>query len=143
MANRRDTGVFKLENGCWAYRFTVKVDGVTITKRKTVDDSGQKFRTKTCAIKARAAALQEAITERKKKRPSYRHTIKEVFEEFCENGRNDRAYQTIRKQDSLWRNHLCERFVPTGECGGGRFAPCGRSMIAPAVGNEFCARRVP
>ena len=49
MANRRDTGVFKLENGCWAYRFTVKVDGVTITKRKTVDDSGQKFRTKTCA----------------------------------------------------------------------------------------------
>lgn len=39
-----------------------------------------------------------------------RHTIKEVFEEFCESGRTDRAYRTIQKQDSLWRNHLCERF---------------------------------
>ncbi len=110
MANRRDAGVFKLENGCWAYRFTVKVDGETITRRKTVDDNGLKFRTKTDAIKAREAALQDAIAQRVKKKPIYRHTIKEVFEEFCESGRTDRAYRTIQKQDSLWRNHLCERF---------------------------------
>ncbi len=110
MANRRDAGVFKLENGCWAYRFTVKVDGETITRRKTVDDNGLKFRTKTDAIKAREAALQDAIAQRVKKKPTYRHTIKEVFEEFCESGRTDRAYRTIQKQDSLWRNHLCERF---------------------------------
>ena len=110
MANRRDSGVFKLDNGCWAYRFTVKVDGVTITQRKTVDANGLKFRTKTDAIKARAAALQEAVAQRAKKKPTYRHTIKEVFEEFCANGRSDRAYRTIQKQDSIWRNHLCERF---------------------------------
>ena len=110
MANRRDAGVFKLDNGCWAYRFTVKVDGETITRRKTVDDNGLKFRTKTDAIKAREAALQDAIAQRVKKKPTYRHTIKEVFEEFCESGRTDRAYRTIQKQDSLWRNHLCERF---------------------------------
>ena len=79
MANRRDAGVFKLENGCWAYRFTVKVDGETITRRKTVDDNGLKFRTKTDAIKAREAALQDAIAQRVKKKPTYRHTIKEVF----------------------------------------------------------------
>ena len=110
MANRRDAGVFRLENGCWAYRFTVKVDGETITRRKTVDDNGLKFRTKTDAIKAREVALQDAIAQRVKKKPTYRHTIKEVFEEFCESGRTDRAYRTIQKQDRLWRNHLCERF---------------------------------
>ena len=75
MANRRDAGVFKLENGCWAYRFTVKVDGETITRRKTVDDNGLKFRTKTDAIKAREAALQDVIAQRVKKKPTYRHTF--------------------------------------------------------------------
>ena len=33
-----------------------------------------------------------------------------MFKEYCENGRQDRAYQTIRKQDSLWKNHLSKRF---------------------------------
>ena len=35
---------------------------------------------------------------------------KDVFEEFCEKGRKDRAYQTIRKQDSLWEIHLRKKF---------------------------------
>ena len=34
----------------------------------------------------------------------------EVYKEYCEKGRSDRAYQTVRKQDSLWNIHLNERF---------------------------------
>ena len=53
-----------------------------------------------------------APTESKPEAPKTvpRKTVKDVFEEFCEKGRKDRAYQTIRKQDSLWENHLKERF---------------------------------
>ena len=39
-----------------------------------------------------------------------RKTVKEVFEEYCEFGRNGKAYTTIKKQDSLWNNHLKDRF---------------------------------
>ncbi len=37
-------------------------------------------------------------------------TVAEVFTEYCAEGRKDRAYQTIRKQDSIWENHLRDRF---------------------------------
>lgn len=36
--------------------------------------------------------------------------VKDVYKEYCEKGRKDRAYQTIRKQDSLWENHLFAKF---------------------------------
>lgn len=39
-----------------------------------------------------------------------RETVKEVFEEYCEFGRNGKEYTTIKKQDSLWNNHLKDRF---------------------------------
>ena len=34
----------------------------------------------------------------------------DVFKEYSENGRFGKAYQTIRKQDSLWENHINPRF---------------------------------
>ena len=39
-----------------------------------------------------------------------RKTVKEVFEEYCEYGRSGKAYTTIKKQDSLWKNHIKDRF---------------------------------
>lgn len=37
-------------------------------------------------------------------------TFAEVYQEYCEMGRSSKAYTTIKKQDSLWKNHLAERF---------------------------------
>ena len=39
-----------------------------------------------------------------------RKTFQEVYKEYCEQGRSGKAYQTIRKQDSIWNNHLCAKF---------------------------------
>ena len=44
------------------------------------------------------------------KQSTVRKTMEEVYQEYCTNGRGDRAYTTIRKQDSLWKNHICSRF---------------------------------
>ena len=110
MASKCENGVFKEENGQWGYRFSLMIDGKRVSKRKTTDAEGQKLTSKRAAQKARAAAIAEAHLEVKRKQPISRKTVKEVFEEFCEKGRNDRAYQTIRKQDSLWENHLKSRF---------------------------------
>ena len=111
MATVCKDGVFQQENGLWAYRFSILVDGRRISRRKTTDELGNKLKTRKQAAKAREAAIRAAYIEAQRKdRPKERRTVKEVFVEYCQNGRMDRAYTTIRKQDSLWENHLCARF---------------------------------
>lgn len=110
MAKSKESGIFQLDNGLWAFRFAIVVDGRTITKRKTVDEFGNKLRTKKQAIKARESAIVQAHLEQERKHKISRRTVEEVYDEYCEKGRSDRAYMTIRKQDCLWRNHIKERF---------------------------------
>lgn len=111
MATVCEDGVYQQENGLWAYRFSILVDGRRISRKKTTDEQGKKLKTRKQAAKAREAAIRAAYIEAQRKvRPKERRTVKEVFMEYCQNGRMDRAYTTIRKQDSLWENHLCARF---------------------------------
>ncbi len=109
MGKQNDLGVFKLENGNWGYRFTVMRNGQRKDIRRKQDDLGNPFQTKKEAIKARQIALQQEQNETKP-RPVERKTVAEVFKEYCEKGRSAKAYQTIRKQDSLWENHLRKKF---------------------------------
>lgn len=110
MARAKESGVFKVDNGLWAYRFAIMIDGKQVARRKSTDAMGNKLRTKKDAVKAREAAIEQARLERVRKEKISRRTVKEVYDEYCQNGRSDRAYQTIRKQDSIWNNHLNERF---------------------------------
>ncbi|MBQ1565553.1 MAG: hypothetical protein IIZ82_05430 [Clostridia bacterium] len=110
MGKTNEAGVYQLENGLWAYRFIIKVDGKQITSRKTTDEYGNKLRTKKQAVKAREAAIIAAHLEQERKRKISRRTVEEVYNEYREKGRADRAYRTIQKQESLWKNHLQERF---------------------------------
>ena len=40
MAKAKDAGVFKMENGLWAYRFAVMIDGKQVARRKSTDELG-------------------------------------------------------------------------------------------------------
>ena len=111
MASVCEDGVYQLEDGYWAYRFSIIVDGRRISRKKRTDEQGKKLRTRKLALKAREAAIGAAYVEmRQQQKPIARRTVHEVFREYCQTGRNGKAYQTIRKQDSLWENHLSERF---------------------------------
>lgn len=110
MAKSNDTGVYQLENGLWGYRFVMVLDGRQVSSRKTTDEFGNKLKTKKQAIKAREAAMLQARLDSERKRETVKRTVAEVYKEYCEKGRSDRAYQTIRKQESLWNIHLKERF---------------------------------
>ena len=109
MAKLNDAGVYQLKNGNWSFRYTITENGRKKDVRKAKDEFGNPLQTKTEAIRARNKAI-EREWEGKKPAPTVRKTVQEVFKEYCENGRQDRAYQTIRKQDSLWKNHLSKRF---------------------------------
>ena len=110
MSKQNSAGVYQKANGYWEYRFVLRINGKRIARKKCTDEHGNRFKTKREAIAAREAAMVALRTEKTSKPKPVRRTVKEVFEEFCAEGRKDRAYQTIRKQDSIWGNHLRERF---------------------------------
>lgn len=110
MTKRNNAGVYQKSNGFWGYRFTIVVDGQQISRKKSTDEFGNKLKTKSEAIRAREAAIFKARTDRERQREIKRKKVKEVFQEYCEKGRNGKAYNTILKQDSLWKNHIKERF---------------------------------
>ena len=105
-------GVYQLENGYWGYRYAIVINGKRKEAKKLKNESGNPFKTAKQAAKAR----ETAITQEKSKallppqKTIIRKTVTEVYQEYCEKGRNGKAYTTIKKQDSLWNNHLCSRF---------------------------------
>ena len=110
MKTKEKAGVFQLENGNWGFRYAIVVDGEKRTKKKIKDDGGRPFKTEKQAIRARSKAIALEQMNVKVKKPVRKMTFAEVYYEYCETGRKGKAYATIRKQDSLWCNHIRERF---------------------------------
>ena len=103
-------GLYQLENGLWGYRYTVTINGKKKDVKKTKDDLGKPFKTDKAAYRARETALVKEKVCRTHKPKMARMTFQEVYQEYCEKGRSGKAYTTIRKQDSLWTNHIAARF---------------------------------
>ncbi len=110
MAKKKEIGVFQTENGQWGYRFSLIIEGKRISRRRFTDEDGNILQSKSQAAKAREKAIMQAYLDEERKRLIFRRTVKDVFEEYREKGRSGRAYKTILKQDSLWKNHLSDRF---------------------------------
>lgn len=109
MAKQSNTGIYQLPNGNWAYRFTQTINGKRHNHKSVKDENGEPMRSQKAAIRARQLAIM-AAEARKNEQPQRRVTFAEVYQEYCDKGRSGKAYTTIRKQDSLWRNHLSEKF---------------------------------
>ena len=109
MAGHSNMGVYQLENGNWAWRFTRTVDGKRVNRKGTKDAEGNPLHSQKEAIRAREIAMMD-FSARLNEKPKRRVTVQEVYEEYCAHGRSGKAYGTIRKQESLWKNHLSEKF---------------------------------
>lgn len=111
MNKANDTGLFQLDNGYWGYRYVVKINNKSKESKRTMDEFGQPFKTKASARKARQQAIMnEKINATTPQTKIIRKTVKEVYQEYCEYGRAEKAYATIKKQDSLWDNHIKAKF---------------------------------
>lgn len=110
MSKTSDKGVFQLDNGYWGYRYIIKVDGKNKESKRTRDDFGNPFKTKAAASKARQQAIVNEKIKMTIPKQIKRRTVEEVYQEYCEYGRNGKAYSTIVKQDSLWKNHIKKAF---------------------------------
>ena len=110
MNEKENVGIYQLENGYWGFRYTITVNGKKKDVKKNKDLNGNPIKTEKAAIKARAAALEREKVNRSFKPKMQRMTFAEVYQEYCEFGRSGKAYTTIKKQDSLWENHLKDKF---------------------------------
>ena len=112
MAEQQVAGVYQLDNGYWGYRFVITVNGRKKAQKRVKDELGNPYKTQKQAIKARSIALaqEQAKIQLPPQKKIIRQTVAEVYQEYCEKGRSGKAYTTIKKQDSLWNNHLCDRF---------------------------------
>ncbi len=110
--NSAAAGVYQLENGYWGYRFILTVNGKKKAQKRVKDETGKPFKTQKQAAKARTIALaqEQAKILLPPQEKIIRKTVQEVYQEYCEKGRSGKAYTTIKKQDSLWNNHLAARF---------------------------------
>lgn len=109
MAEHNNIGVFQLPNGNWAYRFTQTVNGKRHNHKSVKDENGEPMKSQKAAIRARQLAIM-ATEAKKNQEPQRRVMFAEVYQEYSEKGRSGKAYATIRKQDSLWNNHLAKQF---------------------------------
>ena len=112
MSKSEFSGVYQLDNGYWGYRYAIVIGGKRKEAKKVRNDVGLPFKTAKQAARARERAI---IQEQSKaalppQQEIIKKTVAEVYQEYCEKGRSGKAYTTIKKQDSLWRNHLKERF---------------------------------
>ena len=109
MAQHNNIGVYSLPNGNWAYRFVKTENGKRRNYRRTKDEFGKPLTSQKAAIRAREVAMMQAEAAAVQK-PKVHKTFQEVYEEYCDKGQAWKAYATIKKQDSLWRNHLRDKF---------------------------------
>lgn len=110
MPKLNETGVYQLKNGNWGFRYVIVVDGKRIERKRNVDEVGNPYKTKTSAIKARQAMIEQERHKQTEKKTQNHKTVAEVYNEYCEFGRAGKAYATIKKQDSLWNNHIMAKF---------------------------------
>ena len=113
MAKNNDSAVYQLKNGRWGYRFSISVDGQKIARRGRTDLDGNPLLTRAEALKARKKAIKMAqLAPLVPTQPPLpvKKTVRHVYAEYREKGCSDRAYNTLRKQDSVWRNHLDATF---------------------------------
>ncbi len=110
MAKKVSTGVFRLPNGFWGFRYAYMVGGKQKDIKRTKDELGNPFKTEKAAVKAREAAMIAVHTERTQKPAKKRMTVAEVYAEYCATGRTGKAYGTIRKHDTLWNRHISKKY---------------------------------
>lgn len=111
MAKINDAGLKQLPNGNWSYRIYTKIDGKSIDTTCRQDENGNPFKTKKAARDARDAKIFELKHPKPKTGGGLRKAkVKEIWAEYLEGGASSKAEATIRKQKSMWENHIEKKF---------------------------------
>lgn len=101
--------IFKTDKG-WAYRIKIKApSGKVIDTTGRVDINGNPFKTKTAAQQAREKRIAEIKSRGSETKKTI--TLNDLYEQYkADPIAKTKAYNTLLKQDSMWRTHVKDRF---------------------------------
>ena len=109
------TGVSQWKNG-WEYRIKKKTeDGKVIDTKIKYDENGKPFKKAVDASKARESHLLRLSQKAEEKPVEASETpsvtlLKDVYENYLLTKSDTRAYNTLSKQDTMWRQHISPVF---------------------------------
>ena len=106
------TGVTQNKDGSWSYRIKKKVDGKVIDTKIKKDENGMPFLTARACYEAKIRH-EAQITNGEVKiahRPS-KTTLQSIYDAYMVSSEaKQKAPATIRKQESMWKNHVQPAF---------------------------------
>ena len=110
------TGVSQNKDGSWSYRIKKKINNQVVDTKIKKDSNGHSFLTARAAYEAKLqheSKLSNGEIELPKK-PS-KTTLTYVYETYLSSSKaKQKAPATLRKQDSMWRNHISKaEFINT------------------------------
>lgn len=109
-SNKNEAGLYQLDNGNWKYRIKMKINGKVKDVSSIQDELGKPYTTKKAARAAREEKLAELKAPPIEKIYKDR-TIGEIYAIYCSSsGAQSKAKSTLRKQNSLWDNHVKQVF---------------------------------
>ncbi len=107
----KDTGIFQLENGYYGFRVKINRKDLKIDTTYRQDENGNPYKTNASARDAREKKIVE-LKEKNNKQEIIikRYKLKEIYNLYLEKGSTDKAYSTLKKQRSMWENHIKNNF---------------------------------
>lgn len=112
MAKMDNTGLYQMENGNWYFRIklTADVNGNPVDMKRSKDENGQPFKTKTACKRARDKKLVELQTVGEEKKEKYPATLQDMWDIFLKKEASQKAPSTVAKHSSMWKNYLKDRY---------------------------------
>lgn len=106
-----DKGITKLENGNYEVRIVINRKDLKINTIRRSDEDGNPFKSITAARDFRERFIVAAKQQKPEEQSTVKDcTLREVYEKYRREGSYDKAPSTLRKQESMWENHIERRF---------------------------------
>lgn len=107
------TGVTQNTDGSWTYRIKIKLpDGSVKDTRIKKDSRGNPFLTARQAFEAKKEHEAKIRTNPEDNAPKQKIvTLQDVYDNYLDTEAKKKAPATLRKQESMWRNHISPIFA--------------------------------
>lgn len=107
-----EKGIFQLPNGNYGYRVVINRKDLKVDTTYRQDENGNPFKTMASARDARDLKIAEFKKGNlpQKKEPTKQYKLKEVYALYLKKGTTSKAHATVRKQKSMWDNHISKKF---------------------------------
>lgn len=116
------TGVSQNKDGSWSYRIKKKINNQVVDTKIKKDSNGLPFLTARAAHEAKLQHESKLITgEIELPQKQSKTTLSYIYETYLQSSdAKQKAPATLRKQNSMWKNHVCsychdEKDIPLGE----------------------------